>query len=296
MEPRALGWARLVRYCRHFVGTSDVEEYYEANTKRFLRFGQGGTVGAIHRAVWGPGVQTRAEAFHYVHDRLVELVSPQTQRVLDLGCGVGASLEYLAHRRDISGVGVTISAAQVQLATQRFARAGLSKQLQCLQADFTSLPAEVETVDLAYGIESFVHAPSPEPFFAEAARIVRSGGLLALCDDFASERVERGELSAREARWVREFRTGWNVGSLVSPRSVQRLADEYGFELVQDDDLTADVELRRPRDRVITAMVRVGRHIPTRNAWWLNMLGGNALQMALVRRLFTYRLLVWKKR
>ena len=290
-----LDGARLVRYCHRFVGTSDVEAYYEANTKRFLRFGQGGAVGAIHRAVWGPGVRTRAEAFHYVHDRLLELLSPQAQRILDLGCGVGASLEYLAQRLDVSGVGVTISPAQVQLATQRFDRAGLSNRLRCIQADFTKLPAEVEPVDLAYGIESFVHAPSPAPFFAEAARIVRSGGLLALCDDFASERVEAGELSAREGRWVREFRTGWNVGSLLSPRRAQALANEHGFELVRDDDLTADVELRRPRDHVITAMVRLGRRIPTRNAWWLNMLGGNALQMALQRRLLTYRLLVWKK-
>ncbi len=278
------------------MGTGDVEEYYESNTKRFLRFGQGGSVGAIHRAVWGPGVQTRQAAFHYVHDRLLELAGPQTHRVLDLGCGVGASLEYLAQRRELSGVGVTLSPVQVQLATQRFARSGLSSRLRCVQADFTKLPDELEPVDLAYGIESFVHAPKPEPFFAEASRIVRSGGLLALCDDFASERVEEGRLSPREARWVREFRTGWNVGSLVSPKTVMSIAAEHGFELIQDDDLTADVELRRPRDRVITAMVRLGRHIPTRNPWWLNLLGGNALQMALCRRLFTYRLLVWKRR
>ncbi|MBV1862051.1 MAG: hypothetical protein KUG77_26760, partial [Nannocystaceae bacterium] len=66
------------------MGTRDVEEYYEANTKRFLRFGQGGTVGAIHRAVWGPGVQTRTEAFHHVHERLLQRVGPQTRRILDL--------------------------------------------------------------------------------------------------------------------------------------------------------------------------------------------------------------------
>lgn len=291
-----MGGASVVRYCLRFVGTVEVEEYYESNTRRFLRFGQGGGVGVIHRAVWGRGVQTRAEAFHYVHDRLLEFVTPQTQRVLDLGCGVGASLEYLAQRRELSGVGVTLSPVQVQLATQRFAQAGLGTRLRCLQADFTKLPDEIEPVELAYGIESFVHAPRPEPFFAEASRVVRSGGILALCDDFASERVEEDQLSAREARWVREFRTGWNVGSLISARSARAIADEHGFDLLRDDDLTADVELRRPRDRVITAMVRLGRHIPTRNPWWLNMLGGNALQMALSRRLFTYRLLVWKKR
>ncbi len=278
------------------MATVDVEGYYEANTSRFLRFGQGGSVGAIHRAVWGPGVRTRAQAFHHVHERLLELVTAQTRHVLDLGCGVGASLEYLAQRRDLRGVGVTLSETQVALATQRFARAGLGARLRCLRADFTRLPAEIESADLAYGIESFVHAPQPEPFFAQAARVLRSGGVLALCDDFASDRVQDGPLSAREARWVREFRCGWNIGSLISPCRAKAIAEQHGFELVQDDDLTADVELRRPRDRAITALVRLGRHIPTQNPWWLNLLGGNALQMALSRRLFTYRFLVWKRR
>lgn len=273
-----------------------VREYYEANTKRFLRFGQGGSVGVIHRAVWGPGVRTRAEALHHVHDRLLGLVTRRTKRVLDLGCGVGASLEYIAKHRDVSGVGVTLSATQVEHATQRFARVGLQDRLKCLQADFTKLPKAIDAVDFAYGIESFVHAPSPEPFFAEASRLVRPGGLLVVCDDFASERVEGNQLSAREARWVREFRTGWHVGSLLSPRTACAIADEHDFDLVQDDDLTADLELRRPRDRVITALVRLGRRIPTRSPWWLNMLGGNALQMGLSRRIFTYRFMVWKRR
>ncbi len=275
---------------------SGVREYYEANTRRFLRFGQGGQVGVIHRAVWGPGVQTRAQALNHVHDRLLELVTPQTQRILDLGCGVGASLEYLAKRSDVTGTGVTLSPRQVQLATRRFADAGLHDRLQCLQADFTKLPEEIEAVDLAYGIESFVHSPAPDPFFAEAARLVRPGGLLVVCDDFASERVEEDRLSPREARWVREFRAGWHVDSLLSPRSAGAIANEHGFDLENDDDLTADLELRRPRDRVITALVRLGRNIPTRSPWWLNMLGGNALQMALSRRLFTYRFMVWKRR
>ncbi|MEM7152163.1 MAG: class I SAM-dependent methyltransferase [Myxococcota bacterium] len=273
-----------------------VEAYYESNTKRFLRFGQGGQQGAIHRAVWGPGVLDRAEAFHYVDDRLLEAMPHDATRVLDLGCGVGASLAYIAERRDVHGVGVTLSATQVELATQRFARAGLGNRLSARRADFTDLPADLEPVDFAYAIEAFVHAPAPEPFFAEAARILRPGGRLAICDDFAAPRVDEGELTFREARWIREFRTGWNTGSLISVRRAEQLANAAGFERVSDQDLTADIELRRPRDRLITMMVRLGRRIPTRNAWWLNLLGGNALQMALVRRLMTYRVLVWTRR
>ncbi len=273
----------------------EVAKYYDANTRSFLRFGQGGDAGAIHRAVWGPGVQTQEQAFRYVDERLLELVSQTTRRVLDLGCGVGASLQYLANRRDIEGVGVTLSGVQADFARERFAAAGLAQRLSCIQADFTKLPRDLGTFDFAYAIEAFLHSPSAEGFFSEAARVCEPGATLALCDDFASDRAHAGELSFREARWLREFREGWAVGSLLSVARVSALAKRHGFTLVQDDDLTDHLELRRPRDRLITAVVRAGRRLPTRLPWWLNLLGGNALQMLLVRRLLTYRFLAFRK-
>ncbi len=277
------------------MSTENVEAYYDANTRRFLRFGQGGQVGVIHRAVWGPGVSTREQALNFVHERLLDVMPDETHRVLDLGCGVGASLQYLAERRPIDGVGVTLSPVQVELAHRRFGAAGVADRLTCRQADFTQLPADLGTFDFAYGIESFVHAPDAEPFFEQAGHVVRPGGVLVLCDDFAADRVEAGDLSRREARWVREFRAGWNVASFISVERAVGLAEAHGFALAHDEDLTGDLELRRPRDRLITALVRVGRHLPIRSPWWLNMLGGNALQMALMRRLATYRLLVWTR-
>jgi hypothetical protein len=44
--------------------TERVRRYYDNNAAAFEELGQGGA--SIHRAVWGPGVSTRAEAFHHV--------------------------------------------------------------------------------------------------------------------------------------------------------------------------------------------------------------------------------------
>ena len=52
---------------------ADIRDYYDRHTPSFIRFGQGGRAGAIHRAVWGPGVDTRLGALHYVDDRIAEL-------------------------------------------------------------------------------------------------------------------------------------------------------------------------------------------------------------------------------
>ena len=51
---------------------AQIRRYYDRNTSAFVALGQGGSVGAIHRAVWGPGVTRSEDAFHYVEDRIAE--------------------------------------------------------------------------------------------------------------------------------------------------------------------------------------------------------------------------------
>jgi cyclopropane fatty-acyl-phospholipid synthase-like methyltransferase len=169
--------------------TAQVRRYYDRHTAAFIALGQGGTFGAIHRAVWGPGVATRQQAFRYVEDHIVELLrllppSFGASHVVDLGCGVGGSLCYLAERLPISGTGITLSDVQQRLATARIRQAGCSHRVRCSVGDFCALPAEMAQADLAFAIESFVHGPAPDRFFAQCGALVRPGGLLLICDDF----------------------------------------------------------------------------------------------------------------
>src|SRR6188768_1621855 len=170
---------------------AQVRRYYDTNTRAFVRHGQGGDLGAIHRAVWGPGVTERAHAFRYVEDvilRWLDTSSPdRSAQVLDLGCGVGGGLAYLAQQRPIRGTGVTLSPVQASLGRQRMATLGLADRVQVIEGDYTALPAGIRDIDLAYAIESFVHGPSPERFFAEARRVLIPQGLLVICDDVRTD-------------------------------------------------------------------------------------------------------------
>jgi cyclopropane fatty-acyl-phospholipid synthase-like methyltransferase len=280
----------------HVIGdAAAVKDYYERNTQGFLRFGQGASTGTIHRAVWGPGVNDRSAAFRYAHGRLAALVpSKDDARVVDLGCGVGASLVDIAHARQFEGVGVTLSPTQVGLARRRIAEAGLSSRLKCIEADYTALPPQFEPVDLAYGIESFVHGADPDAFFGEAARVIRAGGQLALCDDFLTPQGESTRRSI-DLRWLEEFRRGWRIGTLLTVASANARASDHGFELVADEDWTPWLELERPRDRVIAAAVSLGRRLPVSHPWWSNLMGGNALQKGLLDGLLNYRFVVWRR-
>src|SRR4051812_14127154 len=140
-----------------------VRDYYEANTRKFLLSGGDG---AIHRELWASDVGSSREAVHHTHALVLDQLAPRDRRVLDLGCGVGAAALYLARRRAVEVVGVSISPAQVRMA-ERFAARERTLQgtVRFEVADFTALPADLTGFDLAFAIEAFVHADDPAAFF-----------------------------------------------------------------------------------------------------------------------------------
>lgn len=273
---------------------ADVRRYYDRHTRSFIRFGQGAA--AIHRAVWGPGVTTRVEAFHYVEDRIAQLTrsldtTTAPPHLVDLGCGVGTSLCYLAGRLPIRGTGITISPVQARLASRHIREAGLSDRLICVEADYCALPADIPAADLAYAIESFVHGPDAYAMLAAWANVIRPGGLLVVCDDFA-----RPTTSTAAARAIEQFRRGWHVNTLLSPGELRATAQSAGFEHDFTDDLSPALELRRGRDRLVNLIASAASRWPFAVNRLDHLVGGSALQECLARGWIGYDFAVFRRR
>jgi cyclopropane fatty-acyl-phospholipid synthase-like methyltransferase len=267
-----------------------VRRYYDNNTAAFDRLGQGGA--SIHRAVWGPGVSTREAAFRHIDELILEALPPDAAEptIVDLGCGLGASLLYLAGRIDMKGEGITISPLQATRAAELIAQAGAGTRVRCREGNFLSLPYDLAgTADLTFSIEAFLHSPDADRYFHEAARTLRPGGRLVICDDFLTSATPPA--SPRAARRLEEFRTGWRVGSLLTVDQVRDRAAAHGLVLARDLDLTPHLELRRPRDRWISMLVTLGRPFPLNGDYWQSLVGGDALQWALIHGQLNYRFL-----
>ena len=271
-----------------------VQRYYDRHTATFLRYGQGGGAGAIHRAVWGPGVETREAAFHYVEDCIAEqlratLPAVAEPSIVDLGCGVGGSLCYLAKRLPIRGAGVTLSPVQARLAAERIRAAGLDDRIRCLEGDYADPGLDLPAADLVYAIESFVHGPDPAGFFAQCARVVRPGGLLLICDDV---RRTGGDGAARRA--IDRFRRGWRINTLLDREALHTLAAEAGFEHRSTQDLTSFLETGRPRDRAIGVLAALVGWLPVDSKLG-HLTGGSALQTCLRRGWIGYDLALFRR-
>lgn len=139
-------------------------------------------------------------------------------RALDLGCGTGTNVLYLA-RHGWQVVGVDFAPNAIARAHRKLARAGLTpQQARCLVGDVTHLPRLPlgGAFDLALDIGCFHGLPPAErPRYAEALREILRPGATYLLYTFAP----------RRGRWHM-------VG--VEPTEVERLfADGFAIQRVE---------------------------------------------------------------
>jgi SAM-dependent methyltransferase len=272
-----------------------IRRYYDRHTSAFVALGQRGSDGALHRAVWGPGTASHRQAFRYVEDHIASLLlnlppSFGASNIVDLGCGVGASLCYLASQLPVRGTGITLSPIQARIAEERINRAGLADRVRCIEGDYCDLPAGFGQADLAYAIESFAHVRDPALFFAQCRALVRPGGLLLICDDFRRSSEEPGAAST-----IERFRRGWRINTLLERDQLRSIARAAGFEHESTADLSPYLELRRMRDRMANLLLRLIGWLPLDETRLGYLSGGHALQKCIEQGWIGYDLALFRR-
>lgn len=267
-----------------------VAEYYDHNTAPFLRWGGSGVdVAAIHRALWGPNVVNSAQAFEYANRYVFAQLEglpahAGSTRVVDLGCGIGGTCTWLATRAHVHVTGVTLSPVQCRWARERAAQLRLSDRCSFLTADMTETGLN-EPFALAYAIESLIHVAEPDAFFREAARLLRPGGKLVLCDDFLAPNPGQ---SRSKARWLATFERGWHAFGLRTWARTVDVAAAHGFSVSLTEDVSAWQRTVSPW------LVRLGDsllRIPfLRSPYWDSLRGSTALQHCVRQGWVEYRL------
>lgn len=166
------------------------------------------------------------------------------ERVVDVGFGFGdQDLRWLRTRAPASIVGLNVTASQVREARRRVAEAGLSDRIAPLQASATAMPLPDAAHDKVLALECAFHFDTRVRFLAEARRVLRPGGRLAVGDIVRAPPAP----SARGRAWQdwswRMFRRTWDIpraNSHTRVTYVKALIDA-GFDNVRVESIRGDV-------------------------------------------------------
>lgn len=218
---------RVARYYRWLDGLSWFHE----------RRGEAGH-GAlpVHRALADP--DGGAPSPFVIHRLMLEgLDLPAAPRVLDAGCGYGATMLDLAPKLGGEWAGLTLSPVQAARGMAEIAGRGLAGRVRIAVRSYDA-PVEGR-FDLAYGIESLIHSADPARTIANLAASLAPGGHLVIVDDMPEERLPP-EAAARLDR----FRRFWRCP--VAPTRAGWIAAcrAAGLEPVAERDLNPLLQVR----------------------------------------------------
>ncbi len=159
------------------------------------------------------------------------------QRVLEIGCGRGFNIAYLASRfPDIEFIGVDINDINIQSAKNRVSTLN---NASIVNDDFHGLESfEDTTFGLVFAVESLCHANSMNSALRSIGRVLTAGGKLVVFDAFRDATVAGDALAQKavvyteRAMAVPEFR---KIDSFVN--SAQRA----GLSLDYTQDRSAEI-------------------------------------------------------
>jgi SAM-dependent methyltransferase len=102
------------------------------------------------------------------------------ESVLELGAGLGGNARYLAARLGCDVVAVTATSVEAEAARALNRRTGVRLQVRFVPADLVALPFRPARFTHVWIVEKLARATDPAAVLAEAFRLVRPGGHLAV--------------------------------------------------------------------------------------------------------------------
>src|ERR1700733_4374203 len=123
---------------------------------------------------------------HEIQHRL-HLDSDRPARVLDMGCGLGATLRNFAHHFPKSDLnGITLVPWQLEQGCQLNRSCPEGRAITLTLGDYEHTSEPSQSFDAVYAIESscYAHGANKSAFLQEAHRLLRPGGSIVVADGF----------------------------------------------------------------------------------------------------------------
>jgi len=214
--------------------------------------------------------------FHLLDALSARGIFRKYELVLEVGAGLGGRARWLAARSGCEVVGATLTADEAAAGTELGRRSRMHRQVQLVPAAAVALPFRAARFTHVWFVESLSGVSDPGAALAEAHRVVRPGGCLAIQDLFGTGRAAVEIGSWRFAR----------------PALYREAVAAAGFVDIEVRDRTADAPERAPRvvaaRSVLQAKLRSDPRLTTlaveRDALAAALAGGQLAVVQLVAR------------
>jgi len=179
------------------------------------------TTVATLELIWGDGFMAPGGVGNV--NNMVEGLSLDGCRVLDIGCGLGGPACLLAAERGAHVVGTDLEAPLIERARHRAVERGVADRTEFLVVEAGPLEFPDASFDLVMSSGGLTQTDEKLTVFRDCLRVLKPGGTLSLYDWMKSE----GEYSDDMRYW---FEMEGLTYAMATPAEQQALLQEAGFD------------------------------------------------------------------
>jgi ubiquinone/menaquinone biosynthesis C-methylase UbiE len=212
----------------------DVESFFDQTTQIYLKFWD--SEGVLHTGYFNGEYDHDYQA---AAERTSDVVATEagitsSAYVLDVGCGCGPFLLYLAQRFGCRGEGLDLSSERINFARQQLTGDRAALDVTFTHGSATAMPYADNTFTHVVSQDAMFLIPDKPRTYSEVFRVLQPGGVFAF-SDFLQPKVE---ISERGRKHVYD-RVRWNGG--YSFLGYQQALEEAGFVVTQARNLEPQI-------------------------------------------------------
>jgi tocopherol O-methyltransferase len=188
----------------------------------------------VHHGYWLDGTETKEAA----QEQLVRVLATSAgirngSRILDIGCGFGASARFLAQHFHAKVTGINISEKQVNVAKSITMACDPRPDFVISDAEYPGIAGEF---DVLWSIEAISHFPKKRDCFGRLLELLVQNGRVAIIDWFKFDGLNR-----REKRYIDPIVQQMLLPDLSTMRFYTETLQDLGCRIVCVQDISAYV-------------------------------------------------------
>lgn len=210
-------------------------DFYDEATEDYLFWSKSYNMHFGYYRLFGNNPLKRDSMLNEMNEQVYKRlrIDKHTQRVADLGCGMGATMKHgLKAFPQLSITGLTLS--QFQEREGNILLKDYQGSIILENYNHTSFPDHYFHRIMA--VESFCHSGHSYQTLEEAYRILAPGGRMVIADAFLKKPVER--LSATANYAYRKLCEGWKLDGLGDILSMRKNLEALGFTDIVVEDIS----------------------------------------------------------